>query len=386
MGGPETTELTIPDGQWMSHAFISKIAAQVSLPYKRPKEKIIERRNGGLTVKFSTSEDCLPYGKWPRLFELWACTMIKTGAGCFDPETNTLSMGTTFREFMRAIGSQVGGRQLHDIKAQLERLFSSHYTITSNTQTTSTGINFVVARTWHIDWLSREPQDHALFENTVRLSDEYVDMLRDHPVPVDLKAIAKIRKPMALDIYWWLTKRVYDLHEPVSITWPQLYQQFGSDSDLRKFKQNFKQATAEVLQVYDVKITIGPQRVTIYPSDTSVPTSTQRAKEITQARKRTTRSSSSETSTDTAPSIPTAKHQHHLGCEHVKKALRAYNLSDERDGFSPSERMLVADKCAELMNSGWAASKAAQYAYAMNHQNQKEPTDNNSAEDMPLFD
>ena len=86
-------------------------------------------------------------------------------------------------------------------------------------------------------------------------------MLRDHPVPVDLKVIARLRKPMAIDVYWWLTKRVYNLHEPVTITWQQLYRQFGSDTkELWKFKQNFKDAVAEVVEVYPCRITLGPQR------------------------------------------------------------------------------------------------------------------------------
>ncbi|MBV4134403.1 replicase, partial [Bifidobacterium longum] len=105
-------ELTLPEGEpWMSHGFVSKIAAQISLPYRRPKDnaKEIVRRNGNLVVRFISGEDCLPYGKYPRLFELWACTMIKTNNPCFDPETNVLHLGTTFREFLRMIDVQVGG-------------------------------------------------------------------------------------------------------------------------------------------------------------------------------------------------------------------------------------------------------------------------------------
>ena len=40
-------DLTLPEDEpWMSHGFISKIAAQVSLPYRKPKGgvKEIERR------------------------------------------------------------------------------------------------------------------------------------------------------------------------------------------------------------------------------------------------------------------------------------------------------------------------------------------------------
>ncbi len=112
-------------------ASFPRFAAQVSLPYRRPSynAREIVRRNGNLVVRFISGEDCLPYGKYPRLFELWACTMIKTNNPCFDPETNVLHLGTTFREFLRMIDVQVGGRQLKSIKPQLEafvRLFLPH--------------------------------------------------------------------------------------------------------------------------------------------------------------------------------------------------------------------------------------------------------------------
>ncbi|NMM97045.1 replication protein [Bifidobacterium sp. DSM 109960] len=268
-------DLVPPEGEpWMSHGFVSKIAAQVSLPYRRPKDgtKEIVRRNGTLEVRFATGADSLPYGKYPRLFELWACTMIKTGDPCFDPETNTLNLGATFREFLRLIGVNIGGRQLKSVKPQLERLFECSYHISNNTKTQTNMRNFVVAEKAHIDWLRDKPQRTGRFENWVQLSKGYVDMLREYPVPVDLKVISRLRKPMALDIYWWLTKRVYNLHKPSTITWAQLYQQFGNNSELRKFKENFKEALADVLAVYPADVTVGPQRVTIFPSNTSVPT------------------------------------------------------------------------------------------------------------------
>lgn len=285
----DSKELVPPSGEpWMSHGFISKIAAQVSLPYRKPKDgtRQIVRRNGTLEVRYtSTSKYGLPYGKYPRLFEMWACTMIKTGNECFDPETNTLHLGTTFREFLRMIGVNVGGKSLRTIKPQLESLFSCTYAITNNTKTQSEGVAWTVAKKWRIDWLRDEPQEHGLFENWVRLSPEYVAMLRDNPVPVDLKVISTLKKPMAIDIYWWLTKRVFNLHEPSTITWSQLYQQFGSDTrELWKFKQNFKEALADVRAVYPVKVTVGPQRVTIFPSNTSVPTVAQTRAAEKQAR------------------------------------------------------------------------------------------------------
>jgi len=204
--------------------------------------------------------------------------MIKTGNPCFDPATNTIDLGSTFREFLDLIGVHIGGRQLKSVKPQMERLFKCVYIISNNTEATSQGVNFTVAEKYQIDWLNPNlpSQRGKSTANWVQLSKGYVAMLADHPVPVDLKVISRLRKPLALDIYWWLTKRVYGLHEPVAITWQRLYQQFGSDTkELWKFKQSFKEALAEVLKVYDCNITCGPERVTVYPSRTSVPTVTE---------------------------------------------------------------------------------------------------------------
>lgn len=278
----DSTDIEIPDDPWMSHALISKLMTQVSLPYRKPKNKEVIRRNGNLTVTFIAAADCLPYGKYPRLFELWACTMVKTDDECFDPETNTLNLGSTFREFLRLLHIEVGGRQLKTIKPQLERLFKCTYTIDNSTGSTTDIHGFVVAKHAHIDWLTNEPQEHSLFENTVQLSQEYVDYLRDSPVPVDLSIVAQLSSPIALDVYWWLTRRYSYLHERQSITWQQLYNQFGSTNVMPAFKQSFKKAVSEVCRVYpQANITCGTNYVTLYPAQTSVPTTMQtRAKEL----------------------------------------------------------------------------------------------------------
>ena len=152
----DSKELVVPsDDPWMSHAFISKIAAQVSLPYRRQEMHEIVKRNGSLEVHFICGADCLPYGKYPRLFELWACTMIKTGDDCWNPETRTLNLGSSFRDFLRLLNVNVGGRQLKVIKPQFERLFRCTYQILNLTDPNQTDMAaFVVAPRVHIDWLN----------------------------------------------------------------------------------------------------------------------------------------------------------------------------------------------------------------------------------------
>jgi hypothetical protein len=248
----------------------------------------VTRKNGTLNVEFRGGRTGLPYGKYPRLFEMYACTMLKTGDPSFDLETRTLNLGTTFREFLRLLNVEVGGKSLKTIKPQLENLFGCSYLITHDNESQSNGVAFTVANKWQIDWLRNEPQDRGLFENWVRFSQEYVDYLRDAPVPVDLSIVARLNSPMALDVYWWLTRRYSYLHERQSITWQQLYNQFGSTNVLRNFKQSFKKAVAEVCVVYpQARITCGRNYVTIYPSATSVDTTARtRAAEVSARRDR----------------------------------------------------------------------------------------------------
>ncbi|MFT8663347.1 MULTISPECIES: replication protein RepA [Bifidobacterium] len=274
----DSTDIEIPNEPWMSHAFISKLMTQVSLPYRKPKNgiKAVVRRNGNLTAKFTATGDCLPYGKYPRLFEMYACTMVKSGDPSFDPEKRTLNLGTTFREFLRLLNIEVGGRQLKTIKPQLDNLFRCAYTISNDTASTSDGVAFTVATKWQIDWLRNEPQEHGLFENWVRFSQEYIDYLRDSPVPVDLSIVARLNSPMSLDVYWWLTRRYSYLHERQSITWQQLYNQFGSTNVMPAFKQSFQRAVDDVHYVYpQANITCGRNYVTLFPSQTAVPTTAQ---------------------------------------------------------------------------------------------------------------
>ncbi|MFT9286521.1 MAG: replication protein RepA [Lacticaseibacillus paracasei] len=285
-----STDIELPDDPWMSHAFISKLMTQVSLPYRKPKNGVdkVQRKNGNLNVEFRGGRTGLPYGKYPRLFEMYACTMVKSGDPSFNPETRTLNLGTTFRAFLRLLNLEVGGKSLKTIKPQLENLFGCSYLITHDNESQSNGAAFTVANKWQIDWLRNEPQEHGLFENWVRFSQEYIDYLRDSPVPVDLSIVARLNSPMSLDAYWWLTRRYSYLHERQSITWQQLYNQFGSDASIRKFKENFKKAVSDVRVVYpQANITCGRNYVTLFPSQTAVPTTAQtRATELLSKQSR----------------------------------------------------------------------------------------------------
>lgn len=256
-------------------AFVSRLASQVNLPYKRQHKKEITKTNGNLTVRFVAGGDELPYGRYPRLIEIWLTTMIKTSAPCWNPQTRTISIGTSFRAFMRLIGAEIGGKSMHQIKKQLENLCSCAYFISNNDDDSSKGLNFTVAEQYNIDWL--KPTEDGSKSNWIRLSEGYANKLINSTVPIDLHILSQLSKPMSLDIYLWLNHRFSYLHKPCRISWETLYNQFGSNSDIYKFRQNFKHALKDVLEAYPAaKVTYSTKSVTLYPSPTSLPTKAQK--------------------------------------------------------------------------------------------------------------
>lgn len=318
-------------------AYVSKLAAQVSLPYKKSEEPQIVRTNGTLSVRFVAGGDGLPYGKYPRLMEMWITTMIKTGNDCYDPRTRTMKLGGTFRAFMRLIGAEIGGNSMKQWRAQLERLFGCSYVITNNNDAESHGAAFTVASEWHIDWLRSEPQEDALFENTVVLTQGYVAKLEENPVPINLRIVAELTKPMALDIYAWLTRRYSYLREPQSISWQQLSEQFGSTSaTMKRFRQSFKRALADVQTVYpQAKVVCGRKMITLFPSATSVPTAREKAATRVSARMERKAARTAKESLSEADITEALSYIENLGDDYLPIRRRIIALL--KSGYSPRE-------------------------------------------------
>ncbi len=273
--------------------FVSRVASQVSLPYRRTNERQIIRHNGDLTVTFTAQGEEMPYGKWPRLFDAYLATMVTSKDPSYDPSRRRLYLGGTWRSFMRRLGANVGGSQLKVIKQQMENWFKTSYMVERVNDAESQGVAFQVGEGWRIDWLKDEPQDDVLpgFDNWVEFGERFIEkVVCDNPVPVSLEALSRLGKsPMALDVYLWVNRRMSYLREPSLVPWQLLYQQFGSSNVMRSFKQSFKKAVDRVREAYpSVNITVSDERgVTLFPSRTLLPTTAQtRAAELLSKQSR----------------------------------------------------------------------------------------------------
>jgi hypothetical protein len=96
-----------------------------------------------------------------------------------------------------------------------------------------------------------------MWSSEVQFSPRFFYSLKNHAVPMDLRAIQALRhSPRCLDIYAWLSSRLWRVKRPTKVRWSSLQHQFGQPTqDRRSFKTSFRNALKQVLLVYpDAKV------------------------------------------------------------------------------------------------------------------------------------
>ena len=84
----------------------------------------------------------------------------------------------------------------------------------------------------------------------VTLSPGFFMMTSDSIVPLESRIVHKLRRsPLTLDLYAWLSYRLFRLKEETSIGWHDLERQFGSDYKRpRAFRAKFQTSLEKVLK------------------------------------------------------------------------------------------------------------------------------------------
>jgi len=210
--------------------FMMRLLALCALPRTNPgnRDKYI-RRNGPFTlVMTATGTAKLPYGTLPRLLLAWVCTeAVRT-------QSRTLVLGRSLSEFMRALGLHPGsGGRAGDrtrLQNQMQRLFNASVQLVYESEGRSASIGSLVADRTDFWWDPRRPDEPVLWDSTIRLGEDFFNEIIASPVPLDMNVLkAMKRSPLGLDLYLWLTYRLFGMTEPFTLTWRKLYRQFGSN-------------------------------------------------------------------------------------------------------------------------------------------------------------
>jgi hypothetical protein len=229
--------------------YVPKALVVTTLPYKKFKAAEFSRQNGDHRLSVMASECVgIPYGIIPRLLLIWIATEVKIR------KSRDVELGRSFRHFMSQLNLEsTGGKNgsIGRVRKQLRSLFQS--TISSSRmidewQDIEAGMR--LADFSHFWWQPHSSQND--YKGYIMLSESFYYEIHKFAIPIDMRAVRALqRSPMALDIYMWLTWRVFDLKKPCKIPWRELQKQFGANyKKLWHFERAFTQHLVSIKQVY----------------------------------------------------------------------------------------------------------------------------------------
>lgn len=252
--------------------FGARCLVEAALPYRHPKPEQLKngmwvRRNGDYTLAVQGGVNGIPYGSYPRLFTIWLTGEARR------THSRDINAGNSFRAFCRNLGidesmGKRGGRAR--LAEQITRLLCSRISFQRSDISVGGDHGESVKRTTEFlsitdqfdeFWAPQNPNQLALFDWHILLTQKFYDEIVEQRVPIDMRAIRALKsRPLALDIYQWLAYRMYNMSGPsAKPTWAQLHWQFGSQhTRLRNFKAEFISALRDVYAVYP-KLRVEPQ-------------------------------------------------------------------------------------------------------------------------------
>lgn len=231
--------------------YIGRVHTQATIPHSNQDPVTeYERENGNFHLYVKAPHSIgLPYGTLPRLLFIWMSTEV-----VFTAEPR-LDLGKNMSRFFERINLPItGGKRgyIRPMREQMIRLFNCdiryRYGGPECDQTT-----LFAVQDYKVWWLKPEQRHQDdLFPSYVLLTNRFFEDLFNHAVPIDLRAIAFLRKsPLALDLYCWLTHRFSYLRKRTEIPWEALAVQFGSNyKDVASFKFKVKKALKDVKKAY----------------------------------------------------------------------------------------------------------------------------------------
>ena len=240
--------------------FMARALAQATLPHTDPKlpaGALYSRDTGRLTLSVAPTSrrHGIPYGSIPRVILAWICSeAVKT-------KERSLSLGHCQSEFLNTLKLHNNGRDIARFREQALRLFKSVISVEySDENDGDLSARLLISESSHVFWHPKISEQRGLWESSLELSEGFFREIMASPVPIDMRVFHALSKsPLAMDIYTWLTYRMFVLRRSgrasAFVPWAGLQLQFGSgyqenDQGARDFKKRFRLRLKEVLLFY----------------------------------------------------------------------------------------------------------------------------------------
>jgi hypothetical protein len=218
-----------PLDEAQSLCFMSRLLVMVNLPYRDPGKEARNwwKTNGDVSINVTPGYDeekiiGIPYGSYPRLILAYLITQaVRTQS----PE---IFLGKTFREFLKLVGISIGGRQYKQVQKQLKRTISSSFSWTYKKEKVWSRTNIQVSHQSQLWWNPKSPDQLLLWEGKVKLNTDFFNEIIRKAVPLDFRVLKALKNsPLGLDLYMFLSWRVFKIKDPAFISWRGLHTQLG---------------------------------------------------------------------------------------------------------------------------------------------------------------
>ena len=135
------------------------------------------------------------------------------------------------------------------LKNQMERLFSCSVSLVYADAGHKVQVQSFIADRAEYWWDVSRPDAPVLWNSTIELGEKFFQEIIAHPIPIDMNTLrAMKRSSLGLDLYLWLTYRTFTLRVPITLTWRQLFRQFGADPEKAGKKGSVSRFRGEVLR------------------------------------------------------------------------------------------------------------------------------------------
>ena len=261
----------------MAIGYTTKSLAVANLPYRDIGKDRWTRKNGHYTFTVVALREGgkIPFGVIPRLFFIWIITEITR------TKSREIVLGNHFNDFLvKLTYKEDGGYTRKRVTEQLERLFSVAIGTYYDAEGLKQGVppESFVQEYWLWD-TKKHTDQQELFPSKIIVKETFYQEVIKSPIPIDMRAVEALKNSaFKLDVYIWLTYRMFSVREPTRINYLDLMPQFGNDYDhdnpeaAKDFRKKLRNAITGVLEVYKAKVeTTSHKYITLYPSPTSVP-------------------------------------------------------------------------------------------------------------------
>jgi hypothetical protein len=234
--------------------FMSRLLLMVNLPYRDlgKDKRVWVRRNGKVSIIVVPTYDKngislgIPYGTYPRLILAYLVTQaVKT-------QSPMIYLGKGFRDFINLIGLQKGGHQSQNVKKQLERVLSTSFSWVYEIENTQSRTNIQVSHQSHLWWNPKKANQETIWESHIELNHHFFKEIVHHAVPLDLRVLSVLKNsPLGLDLYMFISWRIFKINKPVYISWESLQQQLGGQyNDLKEFARDCRSHIIRIKALY----------------------------------------------------------------------------------------------------------------------------------------